>query len=241
MQKKVKNRDVARNPWLEEFLRRDGPPPTRTARLELSCPGPHGFIVCSGAMASLELSRDSVRKQIMKSLPSDADLEAFISDFFPEVYQRFSAGMQRTQKVTLLLDSEPELIRIVEKLHERCGVEAAAAEGARCRAKQSALRKILLGVTVALLTATAAVLLQQAKGRPPATSSEPVKSVEMPSTMRAAPPPVAAPQPPLNFGPNSNNIVGSPGATISTQIWGGSLRYKPPVKKKSPATTPAQP
>jgi hypothetical protein len=44
-----------------------------------------------------------VRARIGEMLRTDSDLDAFCLDFFPEVYERFSNGMDRVMKVSLLL------------------------------------------------------------------------------------------------------------------------------------------
>lgn len=58
--------------------------------------------------------RNELRRLLNEVLRVDADLDAFCLDFFPEVHQRFSAGMDRPQKVNLLLQlvSEPEQILV---------------------------------------------------------------------------------------------------------------------------------
>ncbi|WP_437817431.1 CHAT domain-containing protein [Sorangium sp. So ce1078] len=52
----------------------------------------------------MPLSQSQLRALVGEALRSDADLDAFCSDHFPDVYRRFSDGMQRVRKVTLLLD-----------------------------------------------------------------------------------------------------------------------------------------
>jgi hypothetical protein len=50
-------------------------------------------------------TRGSLRDLVVEVLPGDADLDAFCSDLHErEVYRRFTAGMDRVQKITLLLD-----------------------------------------------------------------------------------------------------------------------------------------
>jgi hypothetical protein len=65
-------------------------------------------------------TRPSLRRFLLAVLPSDADLDAFVSDHFTEVYRRFSAGMDRLQKYTLLLDHKPRHI-ILAALREHDG------------------------------------------------------------------------------------------------------------------------
>jgi hypothetical protein len=60
-------------------------------------------------------TRPSVRKVLEIVLRTDSDLNAFCGDYFDEVYRRFSGGMDRISKVTLLLDCVPP-VEIVEAL-----------------------------------------------------------------------------------------------------------------------------
>ena len=48
----------------------------------------------------------SVRQLLDSRLRTDADLDAFCLDCFPTVYRRFGKGMERTEKVNLLLSLE---------------------------------------------------------------------------------------------------------------------------------------
>ncbi|WP_159396861.1 CHAT domain-containing protein [Sorangium cellulosum] len=50
------------------------------------------------------LPQPRLRALVGEALRGDADLDAFCADHFPDVYRRFSDGMQRVRKVTLLLD-----------------------------------------------------------------------------------------------------------------------------------------
>lgn len=52
-------------------------------------------------------NRFSLRKLLNAVLVGDVDLENFSGDFFPEVRARFTRGMERGEKVTLLLDHAP--------------------------------------------------------------------------------------------------------------------------------------
>ncbi|PSM30605.1 NACHT domain-containing protein, partial [Haliangium sp. UPWRP_2] len=55
--------------------------------------------------------QNQLRQRLQKELRSDADLNAFCSDFLPDVRRRFSEGMDRKQKETLILElAEPALI-----------------------------------------------------------------------------------------------------------------------------------
>jgi len=53
----------------------------------------------------------SVRQQLDAQLRTDADFDAFCLDCFPTVYRRFGKGMERTEKVNLLLSlEEPSVV-----------------------------------------------------------------------------------------------------------------------------------
>lgn len=47
--------------------------------------------------------RSEIRRQINLYCRTDSDLDAFISDYFPPVYQQIASAMTRDQKITLLL------------------------------------------------------------------------------------------------------------------------------------------
>jgi hypothetical protein len=68
--------------------------------------------------------RASLRRKIKETLRTDSDLEAFCSDYFYySVYSRFSNGMDREHKVTILLNNgchDKILDKITEARHDRC-------------------------------------------------------------------------------------------------------------------------
>lgn len=58
-----------------------------------------------------EVSRATLRRLLGLILRTSTDLDAFILDYFPSVYRRFSSGMDRTQRENLLLTlAEPNEI-----------------------------------------------------------------------------------------------------------------------------------
>lgn len=61
----------------------------------------------SGLHSHGSVSFVGLRRQIEELLPLDASLDAFCIDYAPQVYRQFSAGMERTRKVNLLLTSLP--------------------------------------------------------------------------------------------------------------------------------------
>lgn len=67
-------------------------------------------------------SRAILRRLIREVLRTDADLNSFCVDFFPDVYDRFSTGMDRLSKVNLLLELSPPG-EVVSRLREHCGAE----------------------------------------------------------------------------------------------------------------------
>lgn len=67
--------------------------------------------------SNTQISRAAVRKLLNAILNTDPDLDAFALDYFPEVKQRFTAGMERILKVNLLLEKH-SISEIIEKLHE---------------------------------------------------------------------------------------------------------------------------
>lgn len=46
--------------------------------------------------------RAEIRRQINRHCRTDSDLDAFISDYFPPVYQQIASAMSRDQKITVL-------------------------------------------------------------------------------------------------------------------------------------------
>ena len=52
----------------------------------------------------VSLNRPDLRKLLRELLPSDADQNAFCLDCFPDIYERFAAGMDRLSKTNLLLE-----------------------------------------------------------------------------------------------------------------------------------------
>jgi hypothetical protein len=68
----------------------------------------------------MPLDRPSLRKLVGTTLLSDGDLDAFCSDHFPKVHARFTLGMERTQKVTILLQyaNPAELERLLREAAE---------------------------------------------------------------------------------------------------------------------------
>ncbi len=70
------------------------------------------------------LSPTQVRTLLDEVLRTDADLEGFCLDFFPQVYRRFSNGMDRVSKVSLLFQQVP-LVEIVNRLAFATGGMAA--------------------------------------------------------------------------------------------------------------------
>lgn len=62
--------------------------------------------------------RAQVRRQLDSVLRTDTKLDAFCLAYFPDVHRRFARGMERTDKVNLLLSVE-DASAIVAKLHER--------------------------------------------------------------------------------------------------------------------------
>ena len=49
------------------------------------------------------LSGSQLRSIIERALITDAELDAFCLDYAPDIHRQFSAGMERTRKLNLLL------------------------------------------------------------------------------------------------------------------------------------------
>jgi hypothetical protein len=68
----------------------------------------------------MALDRPALRKWLGTAFPSDADLDAFCIDYFPSIHARFTAGMDRVQKVTILLQ-HTRLDELEQRLREATG------------------------------------------------------------------------------------------------------------------------
>lgn len=69
--------------------------------------------VSDPSLASASFSPSQLRHLLEQTLPSDGELDAFCIDYIPAVHRQFSAGMERTRKLNLLLLNIPP-----EELHE---------------------------------------------------------------------------------------------------------------------------
>lgn len=92
--------------------------PARTAEIErLRDLAAVGFARPADANDPSPSTRAALRCKVMTTLRSDADFDAFCHDLFPSVYTRFSDGMQRTAKTTLLIlhTDHRELLRMLDE------------------------------------------------------------------------------------------------------------------------------
>ena len=55
-------------------------------------------------MNAMAPARPRLRKLLNDLLRTDSDLEAFCGDYFPDTRDRFTLGMERNHKLTMLLD-----------------------------------------------------------------------------------------------------------------------------------------
>lgn len=137
------------------------------------------------------LDRAGVRK-LLEQIPTDADFDAFCLDFFPAAQARYSAGMDRVQKTTLLLQVEPDPGFIADKLRQRF---ANLAMGEQARAIPRRWRGLLFaGVGVALLLASG-LLIHQLRANRPTPVAPPLE------------PSLSSPRPP---GPTSDAFAQGP-------------------------------
>lgn len=125
-----------------------------------------------------------MRKLIWFSFASDVHLDAFIADFFPKVHRQFTLGMQRTQKVSLLLEYEPDLERIVKVLCQRLA-ELPTSEQAVPDARKTVASKFLLGLCGMLLLTNGISILQLMKAAQPQHVSSPAATPSL--SAQAAP------------------------------------------------------
>ena len=64
------------------------------------------------------ISRRDLRQLILKLLRTDSDQDAFVLDYFHEVFRLFSSGMDRIQKINLLL-KQHETAEILQALQQQ--------------------------------------------------------------------------------------------------------------------------
>ena len=67
----------------------------------------HVRVKVRGDEAAASISAASLRKICDEAMRVDSDLEAFCVDYFPTVHRRFTRGMERVEKLNLLLSAAP--------------------------------------------------------------------------------------------------------------------------------------
>lgn len=97
-----------------------------------------------------------LREQIDEILPSDADLEAFCIDHFPDIQIRFSGNMERKYKVNLLIQlaGHEKIASILESASRESG-EATFNQQSRHSARRSRWTFVLTGIGMLLLPLSA--------------------------------------------------------------------------------------
>lgn len=149
--------------------------------------------------------RHNLRAAIDAQLRTDPDLNAFLVDFFPRVYQRCGSAMQRADKINLLF-SLADIQQIADKLQLCATIE----DGLTPRNHPWRLR---LTVAVAVTVAAASIGLWMMLHPGRLASSAPANLQPRPPSDTA----VAAPAGSTNSG---NIIVNSPGSQMSNVVSG---------------------
>jgi len=167
----------------------------------------------------------SVRQLIDFLLRTDADLDAFCLDCFPAAYRRFGKGMERTEKVNLLLSLE-EPSAVATKLQAWSVKRQPDTSNQSWRWLVVAL-VLLGGLTAGALYVAVSRLGPDVKPSPAATTpavTSPPASIplrvegETPSAAPALPP----------SGTNSGNaIVGSPAAKMKNRATSAAKAHGP--------------
>lgn len=75
-----------------------------------------------GANPRQGVSRPQLRRELQQVLPTSSTYDAFCMDYFPAVYQMFTAGMDRVERTNLLM-AHVEGREILEKLGEHSRME----------------------------------------------------------------------------------------------------------------------
>ena len=163
-------------------------------------------------MRAPDLTPREVRRQLDEVLRTDADLDAFCLDHFPAVHRRFGAGMERTAKVTLLLQLVPGLDLIAARLREHAGEAPGPASAARPSVSRTFLAPAAIGMAVLLLLGGVGLGLWRLWGTH-ATAPPP------PAPVTAPAPAAATPAAPTASATNSDNAIGtSPDARMRNVV-----------------------
>lgn len=161
--------------------------PADSGAVQTGDPTPHRRVPTSG----------SLRKLLAKVLRGDTDLDAFCHDYHDDVFRRFSDGMERDRKVTLLL-SHADRRLILDNMRHAYPDATARCEGLlEWEGNILPRRRWLLLLPVAVVVLGVAAFLF----RPPVSS--PVPPLE-PSVQRTPLPPIEPP-----FDPKEPGVVAS--------------------------------
>ena len=85
------------------------------------------------------------RRRLDNVLRTDAALDAFCLDFFPEVHRCFSSQMERTAKINLLFQLVPDHGQILDRLGRHSADSSAHVAGASGAGKSGEQRKTEAG------------------------------------------------------------------------------------------------
>ena len=98
-----------------------------------------------------ETDSPSLRKLLAELLRSDSDFDAFCLDAFPDIYRRFSRGMERVEKENLLLLHAPSRDDVAAALRKRVP-KGAAAQCTEAPTLPKAQRRVSIVVAGLLVT-----------------------------------------------------------------------------------------
>lgn len=167
----------------------------------------------------------SVRQLIDFLLRTDADLNAFCLDCFPTTYRRFGTGMERTEKVNLLLSlAEPSAV--ATKL------QAWSVKRQPDTSNQSWRWLVVALVLLGGLTAGALYVAMSRLGtgaNPPPATIPSAATTPTPIAPRRADveAPAAAPALPASGTNSGNAIVESPDAQMKNRATGAAKTHGP--------------
>jgi len=162
----------------------------------------------------------SVRQLLDSRLRTDADLDAFCLDCFPTVYRRFGKGMERTEKVNLLLSLE-DSSGVATKLRTWSLKQQPDTSNQSWRWLVMAL-VLLGGLTAGALYVAVSRLGPDVKPSPAATTpavTSPPASIPRPVQEET---PSAAPAPTPSGTNSGNAIVDSPDAQMKNRATGAA-------------------
>lgn len=183
---------------------------------------------------SIAPTRNDIRRLIDEKLLTSDELNAFLVDFFPDVARQLAADMSRTARVSRLLESEPNPVKIIAALESYA--HRGSYQPPHAAQAHSAHRWLwLIPVGAAVSVATLFTIWR-------ASPSSPTLAVTPQPAIAGSPQPVApSPTPPvvrdMSAGTASDPVIGSHNIVDATK--GSKVRISPEDNRAKGETGPA--